>query len=643
MERCPLYRRLLSEDTGAEEEQEPAAAAPAVIRKPRLEPAAPSVLSRDMRERVAMLPPLRDVPDIDEARETTPDPTFSLRRFLMPYRRPLAFGLFLVVLDALAGVAGPYLSRDGIDKGVLTGSYRALWVAVALYLIIALADVGVAVAETMVTGRTGERLMYALRIKVWAQLQRLSIDFYDREMAGRIMTRMTTDVSAFSSLLQDGLIGAVASLFTFAGVAVAMAAMNFELTLVAATVLVPLVIATSVFRRLSAAPYSDARDRIAVVNAGLQESISGVRESQAFVQEDRRQSEYEHLTSQYVDARLAAQRLISTYFPFVELLSDLAAVAVLAVGYHLVRTGSLTAGELIAFILYLNLFFSPIQQLSEVFDDWQQARVSIGRIGDLMAFPIGTPPAAEPLDQGRLRGAIELRSVRFGYPGVADEALSGISLAIAPGETIALVGETGAGKSSVVKLLARFYDPDSGCVLVDGHDLRTLDLGAYRRRLGYVPQESFLFRGTIRANIAYGRPSATETEVEAAARSVGADEFIAGLPGGLDYEIGERGASLSAGQRQLLCLARAELVDPAILLLDEATANLDLATEARVANAMRSVARGRTTVVIAHRLETARHADRIIVMAGGRIVEDGPHDELLRCHGPYASLWQAAA
>jgi ATP-binding cassette subfamily B protein len=646
MARCALYRRLLS---GEGDDLEAASATAErddggefVSRRAPESGRRGDFSHEDMLERVAALPPLRDVPDVDISRESRPEPRFTLWRFLRPYRRPLALGLLLVVLDALAGVAGPYLSRDGIDNGVLTGSQSALFTAAGVFLGVALVDLAISQGVTMVAGRTGERLMYALRVRVWAQLQRLSVDFYDREMAGRIMTRMTTDVSAFSSLLQDGLISAVASLFTFAGVAVAMGLMSPVLTGATALVLIPLVIATVAFRRLSAEPYREARERIAVVNASLQESMAGVRESQAFTQERRRHTEFKRITRGYVDARLAAQRLISLYFPFVDFLADVAAVLVLALGYHMVRGGSLTPGELIAFLLYLNLFFSPIQQLSEVFDDWQQARVSMARIADLMAEPVATPVAEDPIDPGRLRGALRLEGVRFGYPGIEGEALTKVDLTIEPGETVALVGETGAGKSSLVKLLARFYDPLEGRVVVDGYDLRSLDLDAYRRQLGYVPQETFLFRGTVRDNIAYGRPDAPVEEVEAAARSVGAHDLIMRLPGGYDHEIAERGASLSAGQRQLICLARAELVDPAILLLDEATANLDLATEARVSRAMNSVASGRTTVVIAHRLQTARHADRIVVMAQGRIVEDGTHDQLLRDRGPYASLWQAA-
>jgi ATP-binding cassette subfamily B protein len=331
----------------------------------------------------------------------------------------------------------------------------------------------------------------------------------------------------------------------------------------------------------------------------------------------------------------------------------------------MVASGHLAVGTLIAFLLYVDLFFSPVQQLSQVFDAWQQTRVSVERIGQLMALRTLTPHAPGALVPHRLGGEVRLSGVQFSYPlapeglrpqpaGPADprlartirpvakrEALRGVDLHVREGETVALVGETGAGKSTVVKLLSRFYDPDAGSVTIDGHDLRTLDLHAVRSRLGYVPQEAFLFSGTIRHNIAYGRPDATDAQVEAAARAVGAHDFIAGLPGGYLHLLAERGASLSAGQRQLIALARAELVDPAVLLLDEATANLDLATEARVAAAMQQVSGRRTTIVIAHRLQTARSADRIAVFDRGRIIEIGSHDDLLGRNGRYARMWQA--
>ena len=599
----------------------------------------------ELLAQVEALPPTRDEPDVDVAAESAEDRSFSLRRFVGPYRRGLLVGLVLVVLDALATLAGPLLIRHGIDQGVVKGAAPALWIAAGAFLVITVADLVDSMGQTFITGRTSERMLLALRLRIWGHLQRLSIDFYDREMAGRIMTRMTTDVDALSDLLENGLITALVNLLTFVGVAVVILAMNVRLALAVLSVVLPLLVATVVFRRLSARAYRTARDRIAVVNASLQESLAGVRESQAFVREGRNELDFRRVSGSYLDARLQAQRLVALYFPFVEFLSEIADAVVLGVGSVLIAHGSLTPGGLIAFVLFADLLFSPIQQLSQVFDAYQQARASMEQINSLMHIETLTPLPAAPPSLGRLAGEVRLAHVRFAYPGVPGgaEALCDVDLTIRPQETVALVGETGAGKSTVMKLVARFYDPTAGAVLVDGHDLRQVDLGAFRRQLGYVPQEAFLFSGSIRDNIAYGRPDASDAEVERAARAVGAHEFIAGLPGGYRHEVSERGRSLSSGQRQLIALARAQLVDPAILLLDEATSNLDLATEAKVSRAMGILARGRTTILIAHRLQTARTAGRIVVLDHGRVVEDGTHDELLARGGRYAAMWRAFA
>jgi ATP-binding cassette subfamily B protein len=588
---------------------------------------------------VAALPPADDEPNIDVAAEAAGSEHFRLREFVRPYRRPLIIGFGMIIVDTLLTLVGPFLVQQGLNKGVSQHAEGVVWAAAAVFLAATLLDWLVTWGYTRYTGRTAERLLFALRIRIFSHLQRLALDYYDREMAGRIMTRMTTDVEAFSQLLQTGLITALVNIMTFMGVLVVLSFMSWPLMLGVCILIPPLVISTVWFGRRSAFAYRVARESISTVNAEFQESISGVRESQAYVREDRNISSFRATATGYLTARLRTQRLQALYFPFILFLATCGDAIVLGVGSVLVHNGTIVVATVVAFLLYLDQFFAPIQQLSQVFDQWQQAVASLNKINELMATPVSTPDAEEPVAPDHLVGAIRFDDVHFSYPAAPREILHGIDLDIAPGETVALVGATGAGKSTLVKMVARFYDVDGGQVLIDGTPVTDLDLRAYRRRLGYVPQEPFLFSGTIRDNIAYGRPDATDAEVEEAARAVGAHEFVAQLTGGYLHTVSERGRSMSAGQRQLICLARALLVDPVILLLDEATANLDLSTEARVQRAMGFVSHGRTTLLIAHRLQTARTADRIVVIDDGRVVESGPHDELLAAGGFYADLW----
>ncbi|HKD98776.1 MAG TPA: ABC transporter ATP-binding protein [Micromonosporaceae bacterium] len=595
-----------------------------------------------MRDRIAALPPSADRPDVDEAWVRAPDPGFTLGRLVRPMAWPLFVAMLLVAADAAATLVLPVLTRTGVDDGVTRGSLAAVLAVSLVGLVVVVADLGISMAQSRLAGRTGERLLYTLRVKTFAHLVRLGLDYYEREMSGRIMTRMTTDIDAFSSFLQTGLTTAVVSVLTFAGILVALLLINLELGLVMVATLPVMIVATLVFRAKSSQAYLDAREKVGIVNADFQENVAGMRVTQAYRREEHNRQRFSRRSDDYRRSRTRAQRYIAIYFPFVAFLSSVAAALVMIAGAPLVHSGALSSGALIAYLLYIDMFFAPVQQLSQVFDNYQQASVGLRRVRELLRTPTSTPRAASPVPVGpRLSGGVRLADVRFAYRAGGPEALSGVSITVEPGETVALVGQTGAGKSTVVKLISRFYDVTAGSIVVDGVDIRDYDLDGYRHRLGVIPQETHLFGGTVRDAIAYGRPDATDAQVEAAARTVGAHQMIAHLADGYHHHVAERGHNLSAGQRQLLALARAELVDPDILLMDEATAALDLATEADVTRALQHLTRRRTTIVVAHRLTTAARADRVVVLGHGKVLESGTHADLLALDGPYAAMWRA--
>lgn len=641
--RCLTYRRLLAADdkVGAQATGTIGAARTANGTAHR---GAHSVTDSapEMNALVAALRPVRDTPGLDPVLTRTADPGFTLPRLLAPFRGTLLAGLMLVSLDAVAQLTLPALLRSGIDHGIVVRDASDIVTVSVLGLMIVVADWAVNVAQTWVSGRGSERVLYTLRVKAFAHLQRLSLDYYERELPGHIMTRMTTDIDALAIFLETSLITGIVSLLTFGGILVALMILDIRLSLVALAVAPLAVVATVVFRSRSARAYAVAREKVSAVNAHFQESVAGLRTTQMFRQTVENNKRFTSLSEDYRADRYRAQKYIAQYFPFVQLLSDLSSILVILIGVRLIRENSLSVGVLIAYILYIDMAFSPIQQLSQVFDSYQQAVVGMKRVRDLLRTTVGTPVPARPRPVPlRLRGEIAFSGVHFSYPGATSEALRGIDLTVSAGETVALVGHSGAGKSSLIKLAARFYDATAGQVLIDGVDIREYDLTALRQRLGIVPQEAHLFEGTVRDTIAYARPAATDAQVEAAARAVGAHETIMRLPDDYLHPVARRGGNLSSGQRQLLALARAELVDPDILLLDEATAALDLATETAISIATESLTRPRTTLVVAHRLTTAARADRIVVLDHGLIAEQGTHAALLSAAGPYARLWES--
>ena len=563
----------------------------------------------------------------------------TLGRYARPYTRRAIVTAVTLLVATLAAIALPLISKEVIDNGIRTGDYNrvVLWVAVFL-LVVVIGWIATA-AQSYLTSWVGERMLADMRVAVFAHVQRLDLGFFERTPAGVVISRLTNDIEAMNSMVTDGPTTLLQNTLTLIGSAIVLLVLDWRLALATLSVFPAMAIGTAIFRRYSARAYRRTRERMGDVTASLQEDISGVRVVQAFRREDANYRSFIAVNDRYRYANVQTVNAASIYFPFVSLLSAVATAVVLGYGGLLVFDGRLSPGALFAFIGLLSNFFDPVQQLSQFYQTMLAAMAALEKIVEVLETEpaMADAPGARELPQ--IAGKVEFADVQFAYSATSAEVLHGVSFAAEPGQTVALVGHTGAGKSTVVKLLARFYDPTSGRVLIDGTDVRDVTARSLRSQLGIVPQESFLFSGSVRSNIAFGRPEATDEEVVAAAAAVGADAFIRELPDGYDTEIQERGARLSIGQRQLVAFARALLADPRILILDEATSSVDIPTEARIEQALETLLRGRTAFVVAHRLSTIRRADVIVVLEHGRVIEAGTHRQLIERRGRYYALY----
>jgi ATP-binding cassette subfamily B protein len=565
----------------------------------------------------------------------------TLRRMLGAHPRMLGAAAFFVVVEVLTLQAGPFLGQIGIDHGIVPHNWGVLLTVAIAALVAVVIGTVVSGRRVSLAGRIASRVMYELRIRVFAHLQRLSLDYFTDEKAGVIMTRMTSDVEALQQLLQDGLIQFVLQGLTMTVVTVVLFSYSVKLAFITVLMIVPLLTVLSLwFHHASYRGYQRVRDGIAGVLSDFSENLSGVRVIAGLNRQRHNVLHHRDVVGSYRDANDYTAKVVAAYGATTEWIGIMGQAMLLVIGGNMVRNHQLALGELVAFILYLNAFFQPIQQLVQQYNLYQQGQAAIVKLNELLATHPSVEEAADAEDLPPIEGKVTLEGVSFGYDPERP-VLHDVNLEIAAGETVSLVGPTGAGKSTIAKLVTRFYDPTAGRVLIDGHDLRGIAIKSLRRQLGVVPQEPFLFAGSIRDNIAFAKPDASDDQIWGAVRRVGLTELIEQLPEGLDTPVHERGVSLSSGERQLIALARAFLAGPRVLVLDEATSNLDLKSETQVEAGLDALLEGRTAIIVAHRLSTAMRADRIVVVDDGRILEVGSHDELVTRGGRYSEMYAA--